>query len=74
MPKRPRYSPANIGPRVRALCAARGWSLSELARRLDVSQPVVMRLVTGGRPDPRCSTLIALAGALGVTPDELLAK
>jgi transcriptional regulator with XRE-family HTH domain len=48
--------------------------LSELARRLDVSQPVVMRLVTGGRPDPRCSTLIALAGALGVTPDELLAK
>jgi transcriptional regulator with XRE-family HTH domain len=51
--------------RLRAACVARGWSLSELARRARVSRPT-LRSALRGRP-VRPSTAWKLARALNGT-------
>ena len=45
---------------------------AQLARALQVQQNVVARLEGGGRADPRLSTVVAVAEALGVTIDSLV--
>lgn len=56
------------------LAAAKGIdSVSELARRCDLSQPHLARILTGGR-SALPSHVLKLAAALGVQPSELLDK
>jgi transcriptional regulator with XRE-family HTH domain len=64
--------PANIGPRVRELAAARGKTLAAVARAAGIKPQNLNRLLAGERPDPRASTLIALASALRCRVDDLL--
>jgi transcriptional regulator with XRE-family HTH domain len=60
-----------IGDRLRAERQAHGLSLRELAERLGLSASLISQIETG-RARPSVSTLYALAGALGVSLDELL--
>jgi transcriptional regulator with XRE-family HTH domain len=47
------------------------WTQEELAERAGVSLAIVSSLEQGLRQDPRLSTVVKLARALGVTLDEL---
>ncbi len=60
-----------IGSRIRALRAARGWSLEELSDRCGVRFETVSR-VERGVQEPTLGTLERLCGPLGVTLRELL--
>ena len=68
---------ATAGPSLgRAIKDARtrvGMTQAQLARALGVQQNVVARLEDGGRADPRFSTVLAIAQALGVSVDALAA-
>jgi transcriptional regulator with XRE-family HTH domain len=58
---------------LRALREAKGWDRRTLAQHANVSPSVVSRLERGIQADLRVSVLVALATALAVTPDDLLA-
>lgn len=64
-------SPAAIGARVRTLRLERGWTLDDLADRLDSYRPIVGRLERG-RHTPSPLTLVRYAAALEVSVGELL--
>lgn len=49
-----------------------GLSQQEVATRGDLSLSLVAKLEQGKKADPRASTILALAGALGVKPGQLL--
>jgi transcriptional regulator with XRE-family HTH domain len=61
-----------LSERVRALRAAAGLSQQEVAVRADLSLSQVSKLEQGTKADPRVSTLLALARALGVRPGQLI--
>jgi hypothetical protein len=52
---------------------ARGCTIAEAARLAGMPRQNVHRLVTGGNPDPRVSTLGRLMTAIGATLGELFA-
>jgi transcriptional regulator with XRE-family HTH domain len=54
-----------VGRRVRAAREAVGLTQAELARRLEISQPVIAAL-EAGRGNPTIGQLAAVAGALQV--------
>jgi transcriptional regulator with XRE-family HTH domain len=60
-----------MGERLRAVRLARGLSLRELAKRLDVSPSLISQVETG-RASPSVSTLYAMAQVLSVSVDDLL--
>lgn len=60
-----------IGARVRAVREARGMSLRELARRIDVSASFVSQLERG-KANPSVGTLYALVSVLGTTLDGII--
>ena len=62
---------AMIGPRIGALRRERGMSQAELAAAIQVS-PSALGMYEQGRREPSADTMVALAGALGVTTDFLL--
>jgi len=62
---------AAVAERVRALRAARGWSLDELAGRSGVSKGMLVQ-VEGVRTNPSIGTLCRIADAFGVTVGRLL--
>jgi transcriptional regulator with XRE-family HTH domain len=62
---------AAVGANVRALRAARGWSLEALAGRSGVSKGMVVQIVAG-RTNPSIGTLCRLADAFGVTMARLI--
>jgi transcriptional regulator with XRE-family HTH domain len=62
---------AAVAQHVRALRAARGWSLDELAGRSGVSKGMVVQ-VEGAKTNPSVGTLCRLADAFGVTVARLL--
>jgi transcriptional regulator with XRE-family HTH domain len=62
----------NVGRSVRALREERGLSQMALAVAAGLSLNAVARLEQGGIPDPRLSTVVAIARALGVTLDQLV--
>ena len=64
-------SGTGLGPAVRAAREARGLSLRELARRLDVS-PSFVSQVEHGKANPSVGTLYALVTVLGTTLDDLI--
>jgi transcriptional regulator with XRE-family HTH domain len=62
---------AAVAEHVRALRAARGWSLDELAGRSGVSKGMVVQ-IEAARTNPSVGTLCRLADAFGVTIGRLL--
>lgn len=60
-----------IGERIRAARQARGMTARALAEAVEIPAPHLSNLETG-RVEPRASTLVALARALGCHPGELL--
>lgn len=65
-----------IGQRVKELREAKGWSQEELARRVGVNSKTIYNYESGARgaKEPPLSTVRALADALGVSLDDLLAE
>lgn len=62
-----------IARNVRAALAARGWTAADLARATGESQMRVSLLVRGCKL-PTAAFLARVAGALGTTADDLLAR
>src|SRR5262245_50053196 len=57
-----------ISQRIKGLREAAGLSQQELAVKADLSVSQVAKLEQGSKADPRVSTMLALARALGVLP------
>ncbi|GAA4544262.1 XRE family transcriptional regulator [Pseudonocardia xishanensis] len=64
---------AHVGPRVRALRAEQGLSLSQLARRAGLGKATLSGLEAGTR-NPTLDTLHSVAAALGVPLTALVAE
>ena len=56
---------------LRAHLKARGWSQSDLGRRVGVSRQAVSQWMSAERANLRASHLLAVAGALGVSAEQL---
>lgn len=63
--------PKTLAERLKSFREAKGLTQRELAEEAGVGHSAVFHIEQGVRPDPRVSTLQALARALGVTLDEL---
>lgn len=61
-----------IAYRLRALREAAQLSQQEVADKSDLSLSLIAKMEQGRKADPRASTILALAGALGVRPGELI--
>lgn len=61
-----------LSARIKSLREVTGLSQQEIAERGDLSVSLVGKLEQGKKADPRASTILALAGALGVKPGQLL--
>ena len=61
-----------IAYRLQTLRASSGLSQQEVAQKADLSLSLVVKMEQGKKADPRASTLIALSGALGVRPGQLI--
>lgn len=61
----------DIGSRLRSLRESKKLTQQQLATAAGLSLSVLSRIEYGGTPDPRISTLRALAKALGVSLDDL---
>jgi transcriptional regulator with XRE-family HTH domain len=61
-----------LSERIKALREQSGLSQQEIATRGELSLSLVAKLEQAKKADPRASTLLALAGALGVRPSALL--
>jgi len=69
---RPRTRPVTeVGVRITRYAENRGWTVLDLAREANVSSVSLYGIIGGTTPDPRVSTLRAVADALGVTLDRL---
>lgn len=68
-----RISHEPIGPRVRRLREARGWSLTELSSRAGISRSYLTQ-IEHGESIPTQDKIIKLAEALGALPSELLGE
>jgi transcriptional regulator with XRE-family HTH domain len=60
-----------VGQRVKALREAAGLSQQQLAVGADISLSMVFQMEQGKKQDPKLSTLVSLAGALGMKVGEL---
>ena len=61
-----------MGPRLRARARELGLSDSEVARRLNISQPRYANYVNDSN-EPDLTTLVRICRTLGTTPDAVLA-
>lgn len=61
-----------LSQRIKSLREASGLSQQDVATRGDLSLSLVAKLEQGKKADPRASTILALAAALGVKPGQLL--
>jgi transcriptional regulator with XRE-family HTH domain len=62
----------NIAFRLRTLREAAGLSQQEVADRADLSLSLITKMEQARKADPRASTILALAAALGVKPGQLI--
>lgn len=60
-----------LSQRLQALMQDMGIKTAELARRCELPQPTVHRIVTGKTPHPHLASLNALAAFFSVTSDQL---
>lgn len=63
--------PSTEGYVIGQLALKRGLSQIQLARKADVAPTTIYRLVSGEAQSVRASTLLMIANALGVTPEDL---
>jgi transcriptional regulator with XRE-family HTH domain len=70
----PQRELAPFGGRLKKLREEAGLTQRELAERAEVSLSIVFQIEQGAKKDPRISTLVALAEALGVSVDELVGR
>lgn len=61
-----------LSRRIKTLRESTGLSQQEVATKGDLSVSLVAKLEQGKKADPRTSTVLALATALGVSPGQLL--
>jgi transcriptional regulator with XRE-family HTH domain len=61
-----------LSKRIKTMREASKLSQQEVATRGDLSLSLVAKLEQGKKADPRASTLLALARALGVKPGQML--
>ena len=61
-----------IAYRLRTLREAAGLSQQEVAERADLSLSLIAKMEQGRKADPRASSILALAVALGVRPGQLI--
>ena len=61
-----------IAYRLRTLREAANLSQQEVADRSELSLSLITKMEQGRKADPRASTILALAGALGVKPGALI--
>ena len=59
-----------LGPKIRAIREARGWSSGELARRSGISRAYLWQLETGGKDKPSIEIIEKLAQTLEVSVSE----
>lgn len=52
----------------------KGWSQEKLAVESGISYNTIIKIERGGIKNPKIETVIKLAGALGVTLDQLVKK
>jgi transcriptional regulator with XRE-family HTH domain len=72
---RPRtWEPCQIGRNIETVCGRKRIRLDDLAASAGISVPTLYRIVGGQTPDPKVSTLKAIADALDVTVDRLIRK
>ena len=57
---------------IKELRNKKGWSQEKLAREADISYQTLIKIERGGIKNPKIETMIKLAGALGVSIDELV--
>jgi transcriptional regulator with XRE-family HTH domain len=62
----------NIAYRLRTLRETAGMSQQEVADKADLSLSLITKMEQARKADPRASTIIALAAALGVRPGQLI--
>lgn len=64
----------HLGDQVQIRRESKGWSRAELGRRAGLRSGCthVRMIENGERRDPRASTVCKLAGALGLSPNDLL--
>lgn len=61
----------DVGNRIRQLRTARGMTMEELAHAAGVTLSTVSRIEKGRIARPAWHTMVAMAQALGVTPNDL---
>jgi transcriptional regulator with XRE-family HTH domain len=61
-----------IAYRLRTLREAAGLSQQDVAERADLRLSLIAKMEQGRKADPRASTLLAIAGALGVRAGQLI--
>jgi transcriptional regulator with XRE-family HTH domain len=64
-------TPTNFGPRLRAIRTKAGLTRAELAERAAITRQQVYKLEDGTN-EPAWGNVLAIARALGVTPDAFL--
>jgi transcriptional regulator with XRE-family HTH domain len=65
-------NPRELGARITALRMRMGESVASFATRAGVAKSHMYKLEAGGLESPTVTTLAGIAGALGITLDELL--
>jgi transcriptional regulator with XRE-family HTH domain len=71
---RPRTIPrCPLGKRIEDLALRQGMTMEQLAAAARIPVSTLYRVTTGETPDPRVSTVQAIAAALRITVDRLIA-
>jgi SOS-response transcriptional repressor LexA len=68
----PSFSTEGCRNVIKLLMARNNLNVSELARRINLPQPTIQRLLAGKTDDPRLSTLIIIAGYFLISIDQLI--
>lgn len=62
-----------LGKRIEDLAVRQGMTMHQLAAAARIPVSTLYRVTTGETPDPRVSTVQAIAAALGITVDHMIA-
>lgn len=65
--------PGSIGDRIKGLRRSRGLTASRLAERVGITENALRKIESGNSKEPRFSTGVRIAKALGIDPADLVA-